>query len=117
MPVLVMTAVGTVEDAVRGMKEGAADFLMKPVDTDHLLLLLERAIDRRRLTTEYIVLKEEYQRRFGLPKVLGDSPALKDTLLAVQRAASTDATVLLLGESGTGKELMARTLHQLSQRA
>jgi DNA-binding NtrC family response regulator len=116
-PVLVMTAFGTVEDAVKAMKEGAADFLMKPVDSDHLLLLLERAIDRRRLKTEYIVLKEEYQRRFGLPKVLGDSPALRETLLAVQRAASTGATVLLLGESGTGKELMARTLHQLSDRA
>jgi DNA-binding NtrC family response regulator len=115
--VIVMTAFGTVEEAVRAMKEGAADFLTKPVDTDHLLLLLERAIDRRRLLTDYVLLKEEYQRRFGLPRVLGEDPALKETMLAIQRAATTDATVLILGESGTGKELMSRALHLLSPRA
>ena len=117
MPVIVMTAFGTVEEAVRAMKEGAADFLTKPVDTDHLLLLLDRAIERRRLRTEYLLLKEEHQRRFGLPRVLGDDPELKETMLAIQRAAQSDATVLILGESGTGKELMARSLHQLSARA
>jgi len=116
-PVIVMTAFGTVEEAVQAMKEGAADFVTKPVDTAHLLLLLERAMDRRRILTEYVLLKEEYQRRFGLPKVLGEDPALKETMRSIQRAAATDATVLILGESGTGKELMARSLHQLSQRA
>ena len=116
-PVIVMTAFGTVEDAVRAMKEGAADFLTKPVDTDHLLLLLDRAVEKRRLLTELVLLKEEYQRRFGLPRVLGEDPALKEAMLALQRAAATDATVLLLGESGTGKELMSRALHQLSARA
>jgi DNA-binding NtrC family response regulator len=116
-PVLVMTAFGTVEEAVRAMKEGAVDFLTKPVDTDHLLLLVERAIDRRRVLTELVLLKEDYQRRVGLPKVLGDDPALKETMLAIQKAAGTDATVLILGESGTGKELMSRALHQLSARA
>ena len=117
MPVVVMTAFGTVDEAVRAMKNGAADFLTKPVDTDHLMVLLDRAIDRRRLLTEYVLLKEEYQRRVGLPKLLGEDPALKETMLSIQRAAATDATVLLLGESGTGKELMARSLHQLSDRA
>jgi DNA-binding NtrC family response regulator len=116
-PVLVMTAFGTVEEAVRAMKEGAVDFLTKPVDTDHLLLLIDRAIDRRRVLTELVLLKEDYQRRVGLPKVLGDDPALKETMLAIQKAAGTDATVLILGESGTGKELMSRALHQLSPRA
>jgi DNA-binding NtrC family response regulator len=115
--VIVMTAFGTIEEAVRAMKDGAVDFLTKPVDTDHLLLVLERAIDRRRLLTDFILLKEEYQRRFGLPRVIGEDPALKETMLAIQRAAATDATVLILGESGTGKELMARSLHQLSKRA
>ncbi len=62
-------------------------------------------------------MKEEYQRRFGLPRVLGEDPALKEAMLALQRAAATDATVLLLGESGTGKELMSRALHGLSARA
>jgi DNA-binding NtrC family response regulator len=116
-PVIVMTAFATVEDAVRAMKDGAADFLTKPVDTDHLLLLLDRAMERRRLFTEYVLLKEEYQRRFGLPRVMGEDPALKETMLSIQRAAGSDATVLILGESGTGKELMARSLHQLSPRA
>ena len=116
-PVIVMTAFGTIEDAVRAMKEGAADFLTKPVDIDHLLLLLERAIERRRLRTDYVLLKEDYQRRFGLPRVIGEDPALQETMLAVQRAAATDTNVLLLGESGTGKELLARSLHQLSPRA
>jgi DNA-binding NtrC family response regulator len=115
--VIVMTAFGTVEEAVKAMKDGAADFLTKPVDTDHLLLLLDRAIDRRRLVTDYVLLKEDYQRRFGLPRVLGEDAALKDTMLAIQRAAGTDTTVLILGESGTGKELMSRALHQLSPRA
>jgi DNA-binding NtrC family response regulator len=112
-----MTAYGTVEQAVRAMKEGAADFLTKPVDTDHLLLLLDRAVERRRLLTELVLLKEEHQRHFGLPEVLGEDPALKEAMMALQRAAATDTTVLVLGESGTGKELMSRALHQLSPRA
>jgi DNA-binding NtrC family response regulator len=116
-PVIVMTAFGTVEEAVRAMKEGAADFLTKPVDTDHLLLLLERAMDRRRLLTNYVLLQEDYQRRYALPRLVGEDPAFKETLLAIQRAAASDATVLLLGESGTGKELLSRALHQLSPRA
>ncbi len=116
-PVILMTAYGTIEEAVRAMREGAADFLTKPVDTEHLLLLLDRAVEKRRLITELVLLREDYQRRFGLPKVLGEDPALKDAMLALQRAAATDSTVLLLGESGTGKELMSRALHQLSARA
>src|SRR5688500_18091284 len=111
MPVVVMTAFGTVDEAVRAMKEGAADFLTKPVDTDHLMVLLDRAIERRRLLTNYVLLQEDYQRRFGLPRLVGEDPAFKETLLAIQRAASSDATVLLLGESGTGKELLSRALH------
>jgi DNA-binding NtrC family response regulator len=117
VPVIVMTAFGTIEEAVRAMKEGAADFLTKPVDTEHLLVLLERAVEQRRLLTDYVLLKEDFQRRYGLPRVLGEDPAWKETMLAVQRAAPTDATVLLLGESGTGKELLSRALHQLSPRA
>jgi DNA-binding NtrC family response regulator len=117
IPVIVMTAFGTVEEAVQAMKDGAADFLTKPVDTDHLLLLLDRAIEKRRVFTELVLLKEEYQRHFGLPRVLGEDPALKESMLALQRAAASDTTVLLLGESGTGKELMSLSLHLLSARA
>jgi len=115
--VVVMTAFGTVEEAVRAMKEGASDFLTKPVDTDHLLLLLDRAVEKRRLLTELVLLKDEHQQRFGLPRVLGTDPAFKEAMRELQRAAASDTTVLLLGESGTGKELLARALHQLSPRA
>jgi DNA-binding NtrC family response regulator len=115
-PVIVMTAFGSVEEAVRAMKEGAADFLTKPVDTDHLLLLVDRALEQRRVLADYAVLKEERERRFWVPRVIGEDPALRETQGALERAAPSDATVLILGESGTGKELMARSLHDLSPR-
>jgi DNA-binding NtrC family response regulator len=117
MPVIVMTAYGTVQDAVAAMKDGAFDFLAKPVDTDHLLVLMERAVGQRRLLTENLILKEEYAARYGFPKIIGEDPALEKVSLDLQRAAGSDTTVLLLGESGTGKELFARALHQLSPRA
>jgi DNA-binding NtrC family response regulator len=117
VPVILMTAFGTIEDAVRAMKEGAYDFLAKPVDTDHLLLLVERSLAQRRLFLENLVLKEEFSQRLGLPRILGDSPAIREATAQLQKVASTDATVLLLGESGTGKELFARALHHLSGRA
>jgi len=116
MPVIVMTAYGTIQDAVAAMKDGAFDFLSKPVDTDHLLVLMERAVGQRRLLMENLILKEEYASRFGFPKIIGEDPALEKVSLDLQRAAGSDTNVLLLGESGTGKELFARALHQLSDR-
>jgi DNA-binding NtrC family response regulator len=116
MPVIVMTAYGSIQDAVRAMKEGAFDFLAKPVDTDHLLLLLSRALEQRRLLMENLILKQEYAERYGFPEILGEDPALQEVSRSIQRAAGSDTTVLLLGESGTGKELFARALHQLSPR-
>jgi len=117
LPVIVMTAYGSIQDAVAAMKEGALDFLAKPVDPDHLLLMVDRALTQRKLLTEYILLKEELAARRGAPQIIGDSPALKHAILALQRAAGSDATVLLEGESGTGKELFARALHALSPRS
>jgi DNA-binding NtrC family response regulator len=117
IPVIVMTAFGRIEDAVTAMKEGALDFLAKPVDPDHLLLLVARALEQRRLVNENILLREELAIRRGAPLIVGDDPALRKVIGAVQRAAATDATVLIEGESGTGKELFARTLHALSPRA
>jgi DNA-binding NtrC family response regulator len=117
LPVIVMTAFGSIQDAVAAMKEGALDFLAKPVDPDHLLLLVERALAQRRLATENILLKEELAARRGAPQIVGEDPRLKQVSVTLQRAAGTDTTVLLEGESGTGKELFARTLHALSPRA
>jgi DNA-binding NtrC family response regulator len=117
LPVVVMTAFGSIQDAVYAMKEGALDFLAKPVDPDHLLLMVERALAQRRLATENLILKEELAQRRGAPQIVGDDAKLKQVSLALHRAASTDTTVLLEGESGTGKELFARALHALSPRA
>ena len=116
LPVIVMTAFGSIQDAVAAMKEGALDFLAKPVDPDHLLLMVERALAQRRLATENMILKDELAQRRGAPHIVGDDPKLKQVSLALHRAAATDTTVLLEGESGTGKELFARALHALSPR-
>ena len=116
IPVLVMTAYGTIEEAVEAMKQGAFDFLPKPVDISHLMLLIDRALEQRRLLLENILLKEEFQRAYGIPKIIGDSPAIQGVSQAIQRVAPTDATVLLTGESGTGKEVFSRAIHQLSNR-
>ena len=117
LPVIVMTAYGTLEDAVRAMKEGALDFLAKPVDPDHLLLLVRRALEQRRIVNENLLLKEELAVRRGAPQLVGEDPALRKVFQSLQRAAATDTTVLIEGESGTGKELFARSLHALSERA
>ncbi len=117
VPVIVMTAYGSIEDAVTAMKEGALDFLAKPVDPDHLLLLVSRALEQRRLVTENLLMKEELAVRRGAPQLVGDDASLRKVFAALQRAASTDTTVLIEGESGTGKELFARSLHALSPRA
>ena len=117
LPVVVMTAYGSIQDAVVAMKEGALDFLAKPVDPDHLLLLVERALSQRRLVTENILLKEELAQRRGAPQIVGEAPRLKQVTIAMHRAAASDATVLIEGESGTGKELFARAVHALSPRA
>ena len=113
LPVIVMTAFGSIQDAVAAMKEGALDFLAKPVDPDHLLLMVERALSQRRMATENILLKEELAARRGAPQIVGEDAKLKQVTVALHRAAATDATVLLEGESGTGKELFARALHAL----
>jgi DNA-binding NtrC family response regulator len=116
LPVIVMTAHGSIQEAVEAMKHGALDFLAKPVDPDHLLLLVSRALEQRRLMRDYRLLKEEAARRGGR-NIIGQSKMLRQTLTAIDRAASTDTTVLLEGESGTGKELCARALHDASARA
>ena len=116
IPVLLMTAYGTIEEAVEAMKQGAFDFLPKPVDISHLFLLIDRALEQRRLRLENTLLKEEFQRAYGIPKIIGDSSAMQTVSQNIQRVAPTDATVLLTGESGTGKEVFSRAIHQLSPR-
>ncbi len=116
VPVIVMTAFGSIDEAVQAMKDGAHDFLQKPVDSHHLLLLVERALEQARLRTESILLREEWSKRYGFPRIIGESEAIKRTVAETQRVAQTETTVLLLGESGTGKELFALAVHHLSNR-
>src|SRR4030095_8299543 len=104
------------DEAVQAMKDGSHDFLQKPVDSNHLLLLVDRALEQARLRTENILLKEDWSRRYGFPRIIGESEVIKRTVGETQRVAQTEATVLLLGESGTGKELFARAVHHLSGR-
>src|SRR2546430_16231970 len=115
-PVIVMTAFGTIENAVEAMKRGAYDFVQKPIDVDHLLILLRRCQEHRELRYENLLLKEEFQRRHGLPAIVGESARIVEVSREIQKVAPTDSSVLLQGESGTGKELFARAIHQLSNR-
>src|SRR5919199_1808680 len=116
VPVILMTAYGSIDEAVQAMKQGAHDFLQKPVDSNHLLLLVGRALEQARLRTENVLLREEWSRRYGFPRIVGESDAIRRAVAETQRVATTDTTVLLLGESGTGKELFARAVHHLSPR-
>jgi len=116
MPVILMTAYGTIRDAVSAMREGAYDYLEKPVDNDHLLALVRRALEHRSLLRENLLLRERFSHELEFPEIIGDSPALTRALDQVRKVAPTDATVLLQGESGSGKELFARAVHHLSGR-
>jgi DNA-binding NtrC family response regulator len=116
IPVILITAYGSVEEAVTAMKDGAFDFIQKPVELEHLKLLVARAAHQQELLRENVLLREEYAERYGFPRIVGEDPSMQAASQMVQRVAPTDSTVLLLGESGTGKELFARALHHLSKR-
>jgi DNA-binding NtrC family response regulator len=116
VPVILITAFGSIEEAVTAMKDGAFDFIQKPVDLEHLKLLVERAARQQEMMRENLLLREEYATRYGFPRIVGESAAMRDATQQAQRVAATDSTVLLLGNSGTGKELFARAIHHLSSR-
>ncbi len=114
--VIVMTAYGTIETAVQAIKKGAFDFLTKPFDVDHLNVLIQRALENRRLLAENVLLREELAQSLGFTEIIGKSEKMKEVTRLVKKVAASDTTVLLLGESGTGKELFARAIHSLSPR-
>ncbi len=116
VPVVVMTAFGTVEKAVEAMKAGAADFLMKPFSLDHLTAVIAKALEVRALRDENLELREELGRRYTFDNIVGRSPAMQEIFATVMRVAPTRATVLLAGESGVGKDLIARAIHFHSPR-
>ncbi|WP_447963966.1 sigma-54-dependent transcriptional regulator [Nitrospira sp. Ecomares 2.1] len=114
LPVVVMTAHGTISKAVEAMKAGAYDFLTKPIELDHLALVLKKVLTREALGRQVAALRTEVESRYS--QIVGNSSQVHLMVELAKRAAEADATVLLLGESGTGKELFARSIHQWSDR-
>jgi DNA-binding NtrC family response regulator len=114
LPVVIITAYGTIERAVEAVKAGADDFITKPFDPEHLALVVRKCLERAQLKSDVAFLAEELGGRNQL--VCGNSEAMRQIVAAAKKAAASKSTVLLLGESGTGKELFARSIHEWSER-
>jgi DNA-binding NtrC family response regulator len=114
--VIILTGHGTVETAVAALKEGAYDYLTKPLDVPRLRILIQKALDKAQTTREVTLLRRTLKEVWGYGQLVGASPAMREVFGLLELAAPTSAPVLLSGESGTGKELAARTLHELSPR-
>ena len=117
VPVIVMTAFGTVATAVDAMKKGAADYLTKPIDLDELEVLIARTLERRALVSENEELRRQVESRYRLEGLESANPRMQEAINVAARAAASRATILIRGESGTGKELLARAVHYASPRA
>lgn len=117
IPIIMMTAYGSVDTAVQAMRSGAYDYLTKPLDIDELKILVAKALRHHQLEKENIFLKEQLGSRFDFSNIIGRSRAMKELLETVAMVAPSEATVLILGESGTGKELIANAIHQNSPRS
>ncbi|MCA9529714.1 MAG: sigma-54-dependent Fis family transcriptional regulator [Myxococcales bacterium] len=115
--VIVMTAYGTIENAVEAMRAGAFDYIQKPFNDEALLVKVERAVSAQKLAAEVSAMASEFRERYQFENLIGRSAAMRDVLGRIVRIAPTDATVLITGESGTGKELVARAIHANSSRA
>jgi two-component system, NtrC family, nitrogen regulation response regulator NtrX len=114
LPVIMISAHGELETAVRAVRAGAYDYLLKPLDEDRLFHTLEKALEYSRLNSDYRILRQESRAGQDL---LGDSPVMRTLREQIERAAPSDSRILILGENGTGKELVARQIHELSQRS
>lgn len=114
---IILTAYGDVELAVEAMKQGATDFMTKPIHLDKLELVLDRVLKARRIELENARLREQLEDKYGLENIIGRSPAMQEVFDTIRQVAQSRATVLIQGESGTGKELVAKAIHQLSPRS
>jgi len=114
--VIMMTAFGTVESAVDGMKQGAFDYLTKPIKTDELLVTIEKAIREASLRQEVAQLRKQVTREYAFDQILGKSKPMRAVFDLIRRVADSKANILITGESGTGKELVAKALHFNSRR-
>src|SRR5690606_30537164 len=108
---VILTAYGTVENAVKAMRLGAYDYISKPVDLDELDLLIERIIETKNLKSEIKVLRSQLQDKYKINSIISDSPKMDEVLSIASRAAESKVTILITGESGTGKEVLAKAIH------
>ena len=117
LTLILLTAQGTVESAVEAIKEGAYDYLSKPVDPARLRILLQKAVERQETLREVKTLRRQLREQGSFGRIIGNSPSIRAIYRVVEQAAPTNASVLIWGESGTGKELVAQTIHELSPRS
>lgn len=117
LAVILLTAFGSIDQAVAAMKDGADDFITKPVDLDQLELRIKKALKAHKLESEVEDLKAQLDEKYGMESIIGNSPALQKVFRVVKQAAPSDSNVLIEGPSGTGKELVARAIHNLSNRS
>lgn len=115
--VLIITAFGSVETAIGALRQGAADYILKPINFDDLLIRIKKLKEYKALTNENSMLRQELQRTFDFESIVGQSPVMKRVFQLIARVAQTDGTVLITGRSGTGKELVARAIHFQGARA
>ncbi len=111
IPVIVMTAFGTVQTAVEAMRSGAFDYITKPFNLDELMVVLEKALSMSKLQKENVMLKMQLKKKFNFRGLIGDAPRMQLVYELIEKIADTDSTILITGESGTGKELIAKTIH------
>ena len=114
--IIVMTAYGSIEDAVKAMRNGAYDYITKPFDLDEMLLIVHRALDHQAVAAENVRLKKELSSCYKYPNIIGESECMRTVFSLLDRISRTESTVLILGESGTGKELIASAIHYHSSR-
>ena len=114
---ILLTAQGTVDSAVEAIKEGAYDYLSKPVEPQRLQILLQKAVERQDTLREVRALRRQLREKGSFGRIIGNSPGIRTVYRVIEQAAPTNASVLISGESGTGKELVAQTIHELSPRA
>ncbi|TET70166.1 MAG: sigma-54-dependent Fis family transcriptional regulator [Candidatus Aminicenantes bacterium] len=116
IPVIMITAYGTIKQAVEALKKGALDYVVKPFDVEELKIIVAQGLEKRRLKEENILLKRELEERYSFENMIGKSKIMREMYSLIEKIAGTDSTVLITGESGTGKEMAARAIHCLSRR-